>query len=275
MTPTKSEYTPTAKRSLVSDRPQVAAVRTCLFTAFVNCASTEFSFLRCSVISAKMLKIAILIALVGSSLGSNLLDENVPENFVMGGTNVAQGEFPWTVLVRVLNNFAQGVVLNDRHILTAASVVTEGNRSINHFWVRITAGDNHVLGTSMNREERTLSHLFIHDLFNHLTGVNNLAVLRLSTPFLFPHNTIEGAILNSLIIPVGTSVQFAGWQFPIPVRQLIGIFHDGITCNQVNNPSIFMDVRFYLDWINQTYNRTDLTPPGTEFPRATPAVDQQ
>ncbi|XP_055710761.1 trypsin-like [Phlebotomus papatasi] len=282
-----------------------------------------------------MLKIAILIALVGCSLGSNLLDENVPENFVMGGTNVAQGEFPWTVLVRVLNNFAQGVVLNDRHILTAASVVTEGNRSINHFWVRITAGDNHVLGTSMNREERTLSHLFIHDHFNHLTGVNNLAVLRLSTPFLFPHNTIEGAILNSRIIPVGTSVQFAGWQFPIPVaenqrmlrsfsmntitnavcttppantnriltnmfccgqltpaptnspcngnqgggvyfnRQLIGIFHDGITCNQVNNPSIFMDVRFYLDWINQTYNRTDLTPPGTEFPRATPAVDQQ
>lgn len=66
-----------------------------------------------------MLKTAILIALVGKfclivqsckkylrillffylgcSLGSNLLDENVPENFVMGGTNVAEGEFPWTV----------------------------------------------------------------------------------------------------------------------------------------------------------------------------------
>lgn len=127
------------------------------------------------------------------------------------------------VLVRVLNDFAQGVVLNEQHVLTAASVVTEGNRSINHFWVRITAGDNHVMGSSMNREERTLSHLFIHDQFNHQTGVNNLAILRLSTPFTFPHNTIEGAILNNRIIPVGTSVQFAGWQFPIPVVRIINL----------------------------------------------------
>ncbi|XP_055687893.1 anionic trypsin-2-like [Lutzomyia longipalpis] len=277
-----------------------------------------------------MLKFAIILAVIGSSLGGPVETvPEVPETFVHGGTEAPDGAFPWTASVRVHNDFFQGVVINENHILTAASVVTMAGNAINHFWVRVAAGDRHIIGSHMNREERTLSHLFIHDLFNHQTGVNNIAVLRLAHPFQFPHNTIEGAVLHNRIIPVGTNLQFAGWQIPVgppavrllrsfnlPVitteactspapnqniildnqicaghlapappasvcqgnmgggvyfnRELVGILGRGFACGAVNNPAIFTEVRFYTTWINQQFTRTDVTPPGTTFPRQTP-----
>ncbi|XP_059621816.1 serine protease 1-like [Phlebotomus argentipes] len=281
-----------------------------------------------------MYKIVILVALLGFALG-NPVAEDAPQGFVSGGTNAQQGEFPSTASVRVHNEFFQGVLVNQNHVLTAGTTCTLNGRSVNHFWIRVMLGDLHITGSSMHREERTLTHLFIHDGFNHQTGVNNICVLRLAHPIQLPHPVIEEAILNTRIVPVGTSVQFAGWQTPIPAadnlrflrqfnmpiitnavcttppgnintqlvnmfcagqltpaptaspclgnvgaglywnRQLIGILHDGLTCNQVNNPSIYMDVRFYSTWITQTFTRTDLIPPNTEFPRAAPAQETQ
>ncbi|GAB0097651.1 hypothetical protein DMENIID0001_133160 [Sergentomyia squamirostris] len=280
-----------------------------------------------------MLKFVVLFALCAVALGTPVEQahaehavEHDVENFVMGGANAAEGQFPWTASVRVQNNFCMGVILNENHVLTSAGCVTEDDRAINHFWVRVLAGDLHVTGSNMNRVERTLSHLFIHDQYNHITTANNLAVGRFSTPIQMPHNTIEGAILNSRIIPVATQLEFAGWQIPLGTdaqrllrwfsmptltnavcntppananinlqnmfccgqltpaptqspcngnfgagiylnRVLVGIYHRGLTCNGANNPPIFMDVRFYLPWINQTFVRTDVTAPGTVFPR--------
>ncbi|GAB0097864.1 coagulation factor X-like [Sergentomyia squamirostris] len=271
----------------------------------------------------------ILFALcVILTLGDHIEEaqEHNVENFVMGGANAPQGLFPWTASIRVRNNFCQGVILNENHVLTAATCVTEQNVAINHFWVRVFAGDLHITGSNLNREERSLSHLFIHDSFNPVTLIHNLAIGRFSAPIIMPHNTIEGAILNTRVIPVGTQLQFAGWQTPLGTdaqrwlrwfsipsitnaacttppansnmnltnmfcagqltpaptnspcggnfgggiylnRELVGIYHRGLTCNQINNPSVYMDIRLYLNWINQSFNRMDLTPPGTTFPR--------
>lgn len=49
--------------------------------------------------------------------------------------------------------------------------------------------------------------------------------------------------------------------------RVAGILSFGLGCGNQNQPGVYIQPRFYAQWISQTRTRTDTIAPGTVFPR--------
>lgn len=85
------------------------------------------------------------------------------------------------------------------------------NQIINRFWLEITGGTINLNIPSVRRVVRSVSAIYVHNGYVAATRANDIAVLRVSEPFVFPHNTVEPALRNNGTVRVGTQCQFAGW----------------------------------------------------------------
>ncbi|XP_058823236.1 trypsin alpha-3-like [Topomyia yanbarensis] len=131
-----------------------------------------------------------------------------------GGTVTLAGQYPAAVSIDTPYTLhCGGTVLNSQHVLTAAWCVMHPTSFtlLNPFWLRVIAGDLNLIPVSYRREVRNVTHLFVHPNYNRLTNNNDLAVIRVNTPFPEFHNTIEPAVLNTRILPDNTQCQYAGW----------------------------------------------------------------
>ncbi|XP_070497855.1 trypsin-2-like [Chironomus tepperi] len=136
--------------------------------------------------------------------------------YLTSPTQTVLGEFPSAVLIQAPGTPNQplcgGTIIDRNHVLTSAQCVMNAqNQLINPFWYRITAGDINIIRTTVRREVRRVSRIFVHQNYQPATRNNDLAVLRLSEPFPEFHNSIEPAILNP-DIPIPASVcRLVGW----------------------------------------------------------------
>ncbi|XP_065089604.1 trypsin alpha-3-like [Ochlerotatus camptorhynchus] len=131
-----------------------------------------------------------------------------------GGTVTLPGQFPAAVSIdSPYNLHCGGTILNRQHVLTAAWCVMHPTTFslINPFWLRVIAGDVNLVPTSVRREIRNVTHLFVHPNYNRLSSNNDLAVIRVNTMFPEFHNTIEPAVMNTRFLADNTQCQFAGW----------------------------------------------------------------
>lgn len=85
------------------------------------------------------------------------------------------------------------------------------NQIINRFWIEITGGTININVASVRRVVRGVTAIYVHNGYVAATRVNDIAILRVSEPFVFPHNTVEAAIRNNGTVRVGTPCYFAGW----------------------------------------------------------------
>lgn len=85
------------------------------------------------------------------------------------------------------------------------------NQIINRFWIQITGGAININVPTTRSVVRGVTAIYVHNGYVPATRVNDIAILRVSEPFVFPHNTIEPAIINNQTVRVGTECQFAGW----------------------------------------------------------------
>lgn len=104
-----------------------------------------------------------------------------------------------------------GVVVNNRHILTTASCVMNGTALAHPAWIRVTCGNNNLFITTPGRLVSSVSHVYPHDGYVPNTNNNDLAILRLTETIVFPSNTIEPAVFNPLPIADGVECFYAGW----------------------------------------------------------------
>ncbi|XP_055616972.1 serine protease 1-like [Toxorhynchites rutilus septentrionalis] len=151
----------------------------------------------------------VVLAVVGATFASEDASSRIT-----GGTATLPGQFPAAVSIdSPYNLHCGGTIINLRHILTAASCVMHptSHTLINPFWLRVIAGDVNLVTSSIRREIRNVTHLFVHPNYNRNTFNNDLAVLRVNTPFPEIHNTIEPAIGNTRVLPDSTQCQYAGW----------------------------------------------------------------
>jgi secreted trypsin-like serine protease len=159
---------------------------------------------------AKLICVAITIfALCATNFATG---ESV-EQFIVGGTPAIVGAFPSVVSITSSNGQQNclGNVINDWHVLTAASCVLENNALINPFRLIITGGDLSLNIATYRRVQRNVTTIYPHSQFNQNTNVNNLAVLRVGARFPFPHNTVEAATLATQPITTPVGCRFAGW----------------------------------------------------------------
>lgn len=112
-----------------------------------------------------------------------------------------------------------GVVVDDRHILTTASCVMNATALAHPGWLRVMCGNNHLFTASPGRHVSGVSHIYPHDGYVPATNLNDLAIIRLATPFVFPSNTIEPAIFNARPVADGFLCEYSGWGRAATVRK--------------------------------------------------------
>ncbi|XP_001862766.2 trypsin alpha-3 [Culex quinquefasciatus] len=143
--------------------------------------------------------------------------EEAPAGRLAGGALTLPGQHPSVVSIdSPYNLHCGGTIINLQHVLTAAWCVMHPTTFtlINPFWLRVIAGDVNLVPTSIRREVRSVTHLFVHPNYNRLSGNNDLAVMRVNTPFPEFHNTIEPAVINTRVLADNTQCQYIGWGAP-------------------------------------------------------------
>jgi len=145
-------------------------------------------------------------------------EENVLPQ-VIGGTVSLLGQYPSVVSIRVplqvgqpTETFCSGTIVNAQHVVTSSSCVHDTDFNlINPFWFRIIAGDLNILNPSFGRFTTNATHIFTHSGYTHAPRTNDIAVIRTTEAFPFPHNTIDFAVRNTRPLPNAQVCRFVGW----------------------------------------------------------------
>uniref|UniRef100_A0A182JGD9 Uncharacterized protein n=1 Tax=Anopheles atroparvus TaxID=41427 RepID=A0A182JGD9_ANOAO len=177
-----------------------------------------------------------LLALAGAAQ----LDEPTP--FLIGGGPATIGQFPAQVGIQIGTTlFCGGSILNQNHVLTAASCVLDANNNLvaaNQLTVR--AG---VLQIDASAPALTVQRIFPHQHFNPWTFENDIAVLRMTVNFSFPLVALPNmgpAELNHHIVRDQATCYVVGWNWqqatPNVVLQVLAVqFAPRQDCNTVHN----------------------------------------
>jgi trypsin len=138
-----------------------------------------------------------LLSLAGSALANEA---------IVGGTQAAQGEFPYQVSVQTSSHKCGGSIIDKDHILTAAHCVDGLSASR----LRIRAGSNqHASGGKLVKVAKVTQHAE----YDKKTIKNDIAVLKLASSLEFGDRISAVALPSSAddVPPVGTRCSVTGW----------------------------------------------------------------
>ncbi|XP_062559146.1 chymotrypsin-2-like [Armigeres subalbatus] len=129
-----------------------------------------------------------------------------PEGHIAGGIAAEEGQFPYQVSLRSgANNvhFCGGAVLNNRWIITAGSCA-QGKVAAE---ITVVAGTNSLSrGGSLHQVDR----IVVHTNFNVQTLVNDVAVMRVRTPFILSQS-IVAVQMASEYVSLAYGALVSGW----------------------------------------------------------------
>lgn len=142
--------------------------------------------------------------------GANCQEEIT--TFATGGRSALHGEFASACSIdSPFSIHCNGIVLNNRHILTTASCVMNGTALAHPAWFRVVCGNNNLFTVTPGRFVSSVSHIYPHDQYVPASNLNDLAVMRLTDTIEFPSNTIEPALFSTLFLPDGDATVYSGW----------------------------------------------------------------
>ncbi|CAF2825813.1 unnamed protein product [Rotaria sp. Silwood2] len=128
---------------------------------------------------------------------------------IIGGEEATMNSWGWVVSIRFRNNhICGGSLISSELVLTAAhclvSIKTLSSLSV-------TAGSNYL---SIINQQRSVSEISIHQNYNSMTYVNDIAIIRLSSPFDMNDRSLAVICLPPPILeypPNDTTVIAIGW----------------------------------------------------------------
>lgn len=165
----------------------------------------------------RTLSIVLIVALFAVATHCENSEHILPR--VIGGTLTGIGQYPSVVSIQVpvqigqvAQTYCSGTIVNANHVVTSSSCVHDTDFNlINPFWFRIIAGDINILSPTYGRFVTNATHIYTHDGYTHTPRTNDIAVMRTSEPFPFPHNTIDFAVRNTRPLPNAQICRFVGW----------------------------------------------------------------
>ncbi|XP_078048818.1 chymotrypsin-1-like [Augochlora pura] len=128
-----------------------------------------------------------------------------PEGQIVGGRDAPVGKYPYQVsLQQNGRHFCGGSILNDRYVLTAAHCV-EGITNLKPYTVHAGTNLLSARGSVYGMEKIT-----IHPSFSSTMIVNDIAVIRVSSPIAF-NNLVQPIELEAAEMATGAAVVLTGW----------------------------------------------------------------
>ncbi|XP_018367250.1 PREDICTED: trypsin-2-like [Trachymyrmex cornetzi] len=137
-------------------------------------------------------------------------------NRIINGTKAVLRQFPHQVsLMRSWNkkHFCGGNLISASLVLTAGHCVY-GSENVIPPWTIIVVGGILKLNETLKRQEKGVENIRIHPKFNLENLYNDVAVLKLSTPFTFTPEVRSIPLSGSPPVP-NTICQVAGWGYTI------------------------------------------------------------
>lgn len=126
---------------------------------------------------------------------------------IVNGTLATANSWPWMVAIYVSNGkFCGGTLITYEHILTAAHCVFD----VNNTDIIVYAGIQK-LSDRQNGQVRNISTITVHPNYDDTIKVNDLAVLKLSSPLSQSTKVGLCCLSTSLSPTIGDSATFIGW----------------------------------------------------------------
>ncbi|KXJ72009.1 trypsin-like [Aedes albopictus] len=153
----------------------------------------------------------LLFLVLGAS--AFVVKEQLPDERFLGSTDASFGQFPAAAyIVSPERQICGATVLNENHVLTLAQCVLNGtHNTINPRLVRVHAGVLNLGLVSASRQTRLGDVIYVHPNFKAHSLENDIAVIRVQEPFIFPSNEVEPALRRTRIVANGHSCLLAGW----------------------------------------------------------------
>jgi trypsin len=146
----------------------------------------------------------VLLALMGVVLASPTPKQQAPERIV-GGSPATRGQYPHMVSIQIGSHICGGSIVNSQWIVTAAHC---SEYAANRY--TIVAGD-HILNQNEGSEQsRTVAQIIRHPNYNANTYANDIAVMRLSSPFTLG-TYVRAATLPASGAGVSGNLVVCGW----------------------------------------------------------------
>lgn len=125
---------------------------------------------------------------------------------IVGGSQATKGEFPHIVLIqRAGKQHCGGSVVNANWVVTAAHCVTEAVSSYS-----LVAGEHNLNLNDGTEQIRNVSRVVRHPQFNSSTMANDVAVVRVGTPFQL-NNAVKAVTLPAATFKPANNLTIAGW----------------------------------------------------------------
>ena len=130
------------------------------------------------------------------------------ESEIVGGTEATPGDFPWQVQLQIPGypHYCGGSIIDTDWVLTAAHCA-EG-LAASSFTVR--AGLHRRSAPDSNVQTRGVAQVVMHPSYNPFTADNDVALLRLSAPFVFTPR-VQPIQVATADPAVGTPAPVSGW----------------------------------------------------------------
>ncbi|XP_055522498.1 trypsin-2-like [Wyeomyia smithii] len=150
-----------------------------------------------------------LVVLISSVLIVNAAD---PE--LKGGIESSWGTFASACFIRTPDrSFCGAAVIHPEVVLTLAQCVFDEQNSsvVDPRQVEIIAGDMNIAEKSLERQQRDVLQVIVHENYTVHNHRNDLALLRVEQAFQLPSNTLQIAERRRRIVPIGAVCLLPGW----------------------------------------------------------------
>lgn len=125
---------------------------------------------------------------------------------IVGGKEAEKGEFPHIVYIKRSNFlFCGASIVNENWVVTSAQCARSSQNGYT-----LIAGEHKVSEHEDSEQERSVSEIIVHENFNSNTNENDVAVMRVNTPFTFNDYVQPATLASPSFEPTG-DLTAAGW----------------------------------------------------------------
>jgi trypsin len=152
------------------------------------------------------MKTAILVLLaIGAATALPRYHKSIPERIV-GGSQATKGEFPHIIQIkRSGGQYCGASLVNANYIVTAAHCAVA---SVSGY--TLVAGEHNLNSNEGTEQSRSVSQIVVHPNYNANTMANDIAVMRVSSPFTL-NTYVKAVTIPSASFTPASQLTVAGW----------------------------------------------------------------